>query len=241
VSVLGEHAIAYEIKNLADEDSRKSAIRTLKAFGKTAIPQLVDVLGDQSRNAYAAILLSEIGEPAIPALLNALSDETKKSFAAIALNEMGKEKNGTLKIIIPSLIDTLYNKNPRTRAIAGVTLLNFGVSNLEPFIPNLINALGNVDASPFAANVLIGIGKPVVGPLSSFESDENKQIWVNNIIQEISKKDPTLKMPTNTNEKPTAILSQTFNQVKKQKFCRYCGSALTENSLYCSNCGKKVE
>ncbi len=132
-----DRSIAYEIKNLADEDSRASAIRMLKTIGKAAIPQLINVLGDPSRNAYAAILLSEMGEPAIPALLDALGDDSKKTFAATALNEMGKTKNNTLPIIISGLIDTLSNKSPQTRAIAGVTLLNFGGPSLEPFIPNL--------------------------------------------------------------------------------------------------------
>ena len=236
-----DRSIAYEINNLADEDSRASAIRMLKTFGKAAIPQLINVLGDPSRNAYAAIILSEMGEPAIPALLNALSDDSKKTFASAALNEMGKKKNNTLTIIIPGLIDTLTNKSPQTRAIAGVTLLNFGAPTLEPFIPNLIKVLGNVDASPFAANVLIGIGKPAVGPLMNVVSDESKQEWVNTILQEISKKDPTVKMPAKTSEKSTTATTPTLNQVQKPKFCKYCGGSLTANSVYCSQCGKKVE
>jgi len=236
-----ERSIAYEINNLADEDSRLSAIRTLKAFGKTAIPQLVNVLGDPSRNAYAAIILSEIGEPAITALLNALSDDSKKTFASVALNEMGKKKNNTLKILILGLIDTLTNKNPQTRAIAGVTLLNFGAPTLEPFIPNLIKVLGNVDASPFVANVLIGIGNPTIGPLMNVVSDESKQVWVNAILQEISKKNPTINMPAKTSEKSTTAPTTTLNQVQKPKFCKYCGGTLTANSVYCSQCGKKVE
>jgi HEAT repeat protein len=241
VSGFGERAIAYEINNLADEGARMSAIRTLKAFGKEAIPQLINVLGDPSRNAHAAIILSEMGEPAIPALLNALSDDSKKTFASAALNEMGKKKNNTLTIIIPGLIDTLTNKSPQTRAIAGVTLLNFGAPTLEPFIPNLIKVLGNVDASPFAANVLIGVGKPAVGPLMNVVSDESKHEWVSTILQEISKKDPTIKMPAKTSEKSTTAPTPTLNQVQKPKFCKYCGGSLTANSVYCSQCGKKVE
>lgn len=239
VSGFGERSIAYEINNLADEDSRISAIRMLKTFGKVAIPQLINVLGDPSRNAYAVIILSEIGEPAIPALLNALSDESKKTFASTALNEMGKKKNNTMKIIIPGLIDTLTNKIPQTRAIAGVTLLNFEAPTLEPFIPNLINVLGNVDASPFAANVLIGIGEPTVGPLMNVVSDESKQEIVNAILQEISKKHPTIKIPVKTSEKSTTTPTPTLNQ--KPKFCKYCGASLAANSVYCSQCGKKVE
>jgi HEAT repeat protein len=236
-----DRSIAYEINNLADEDSRASAIRMLKTAGKAAIPQLINVLGDPSRNAYAAILLSEIGEPAIPALLDALGDDSKKTFASAALNEMGKKKNNTLTIIIPGLIETLSNKSPQTRAIAGVTLLNFGVPSLEPFIPNLVKLLGNVDASPFAANVLIGIGKPAVGPLMNVVSDESKQEWVNTILLEISKKDPTVKMPAKTSEKSTTVPTSTLNQVQKPRFCNYCGGSLTANSVYCSQCGKKVE
>ena len=236
-----DRSIAYEINNLADEDSRASAIRMLKTFGKAAIPQLINVLGDPSRNAYAAIILSEMGEPAIPALLNALSDDSKKTFASAALNEMGKKKNNTLTIVIPGLIDALTNKSPQTRAISGVTLLNFGTPTLEPFIPNLIKVLGNVDASPFASNVLIGIGKPAVGPLMNVVSDESKHEWVNTIIQEISKKNPTIKMPATTSEKSTTAPAPTINQVQKLKFCTYCGSSLTATSVYCSQCGKKVE
>ena len=239
MSGFGERAIAYEINNLADENARMSAIRTLKAFGKVAIPHLINVLGDPSRNAYAVIILSEMGEPAIPAILNALSDDSKKTFASTALNEMGKKNNNTLKTIIPGLIDNLTNKIPQTRAIAGVTLLNFGVPNLEPFIPNLINALGNVDASPFAANVLIGVGEPAVGPLMNFVSDENKKEMVNAILQEISKKHPTIKIPVKTSEKSTTTPTLTLDQ--KPKFCKYCGASLAVNSAYCSQCGKKVE
>jgi hypothetical protein len=236
-----DRSIAYEINNLADEDSRASAIRMLKTIGKAAIPQLINVLGDPSRNAYAAILLSEMGEPAIPALLDALGDDSKKTFASAALNEMGKKKNNTLTTIIPGLIDTLTNKSPQTRATAGVTLLNFGAPILEPFIPNLIKVLGNVDASPFATNVLIGIGKPAVGPLMNVVSDEGKQEWVNTILQEISKKNPTIKMPAKTSEKSTAAPTPTPDQVQRLKFCKYCGGSLAANSVYCSQCGKKVE
>ena len=236
-----DRSIAYEINNLADEDSRASAIRMLKTFGKAAIPQLINVLGDPSRNAYAAIILSEMGEPALPALLDALSDDSKKAFASTTLNEMGRKKNNTLTIIILGLIDTLTNKSPQTRAIAGVTLLNFGAPTLEPFIPNLIKLLANVDASPFAANVLIGIGKPAVEPLMNVVSDESKHEWVNTIIQEISKKTPTIKMPAKTSEKSTTAPTTTISQVQKPKFCTYCGGSLTATSVYCSQCGKKVE
>jgi HEAT repeat protein len=241
MSGFGERAIAYEINNLADEEARMSAIRTLKAFGKVAIPQLINVLGDASRNSYAAILLSEMGEPAIPALLDALSDDSKKTFASAALNEMGKKKNNTQAIIIPGLIDTLTNKNPQTRAIAGVTLLHFGAPALEPFIPNLIKMLENVDACPFAGNVLIGIGKPAVEPLMNVVSDDSMQELVNSILQEISKKNPTIKMPAKTIGKSTTASTTTFKQVQKPKFCKYCGCSLTENSVYCSQCGKKLE
>jgi HEAT repeat protein len=239
VSGFGERAIAYEINNLADESTRMSAIRTLKAFGKAAIPQLINVLGDPIRNTYAVIILSEMGEPAIPALLNALSDDSKKTFASTALNEMGKKKNNTLKIIIPGLIDTLANKIPQTRAIAGVTLLNLGAPTLESYIPNLINVLGNVDASPFAANVLIGIGEPAVKPLMDVVSDESKQEMVKAILQELSKKHSTIKIPIKANEKSTIAPTPTLNQ--KPKFCKYCGTSLAANSVYCSQCGKKVE
>jgi HEAT repeat protein len=236
-----DYSISHEINNLADEDARTSAIRMLKTFGKVAIPQLINVLGDPTRNSYAAIILSEIGEPAIPALLNALSDDSKKNFAAAALNEMGKKKNNTLSIIILGLIETLTNKNPQTRAIAGVTLLNFGAQTLEPFIPNLIKVLGNVDGSPFAANVLVGIGKPAVEPLMNFISDESKQEWVNSILQEISKKNPSIRIPANTIEKSVTTSPPVLDRVQKPKFCKFCGDSLTENSVYCSQCGKKIE
>jgi hypothetical protein len=187
------------------------------------------------------IILSEMGEPAIPALLNALNDDSKKTYASTALNEMGKKKTNTLKIIILGLIDTLTNKIPQTRAIAGVTLMNFGAPTLEPFIPNLIDVLGNVDAGPFAANVLIGIGKPVVEPLMNVVSDESKQEMVNAILQEISKKNPTIKIPVNHIEKSVNAPTSTLIQVQKPKFCKFCGGSLAANSFYCSQCGKKVE
>jgi hypothetical protein len=182
-----------------------------------------------------------MGEPAIPALLDALGDDSKKTFASAALNEMGKTKNNTLTIIISGLVDTLSNKSPQTRAIAGVTLTNFGVPTLEPFIPNLVKVLGNVDASPFAANVLIGIGKPAVGPLMNVVSNEGEQEWVNTILLEISKKDPTVKMPVKTSEKSTTAPTATLNQVQKSRFCKYFGGSLTANSVFCSQCGKRVE
>jgi hypothetical protein len=213
----------------------------LKTAGKAAIPQLVNVLGDPSRNAHAALILSEVGEPAIPALLDALSDELKKTFASAALSEMGKTKKNTLPIIISGLIDTLSNKSPQTRAIAGVTLLIFGGPSLEPFIPNLVKLLGNVDASPFAANVLIGIGKPAVGPLMNVVSDESKQEWVNTILQEIAKKDNTVHIPTATIQPAKPVPNTNTSQSPKPKFCKHCGASLTSNSVYCSQCGGKVE
>jgi membrane protease subunit (stomatin/prohibitin family) len=97
-----------------------------------------------------------------------------------------------------------------------------------------------VDASPFAANVLIGIGKPVVGPLMKV-ANESEQEWVNTILLEISKKDPTVKIPAKTSEKSTNAPTSTLNQVQKPSFCKYCGSALTANSVFCSQCGKRVE
>jgi HEAT repeat protein len=235
----GDYAIANEINNLANEDSRMGAIRMLKTFGKAAIPQLINVLGDPSRNAHAALILSDIGEAAIPTLLDALSDDSKKTFASAALNEMGKKENKTLSIIIPSLIEALADKSPQTRAIAGVTLLNFGELALEPYIPTLINKLGNADAGPFAANVLISIGKPAVGSLVKVASDEGKHELVNAILQEISKKDKTVQIPIETSQK--AIPGPTLTPNQSPKFCKYCGASLTPNSVYCSQCGKKVE
>jgi hypothetical protein len=101
--------------------------------------------------------------------------------------------------------------------------------------------LGNLEASPFAANVLIGIGKPAVGPLMNVVSNESEQEWVNTILLEVSKKDPTVKMPTKTNGKSTTTPTSTLNQVQKPKFCKYCGGSLTTNSVFCSQCGKRIE
>lgn len=241
VERMRNYSIAAEIKNLADEERRASAIRTLKAFGEPAVPFLIDVLGDPSRRAHATIVLSEIGEPAIPALLDALSDDSKKSFASVALNEMGQKKNKTQTIIIPRLIDALADKNPRTRAMAGATLLNFGAPALEQFIPALINSLGNMDASAFAAQVLIGVGKPAVGPLMNVASDESKQELVSNILQEIAKKDNTVIIPVTASQKTAPAPGPTLHQSPKPKFCKYCGASVTPDSVYCSQCGRKVE
>lgn len=144
-------------------------------------------------------------------------------------------------IIIPRLIDALADK--RKQGIAGVTLQNFGVPALEPFIPSLINSLGNmdVDDSAFAAKVLIGIGKPAVEPLTNAVSDESKQEWVSTILQEIAKKDNTVHIPVTISQKTMPISSPASNQSLKPKFCKYCGASLTLDSAYCSQCGKKVE
>jgi HEAT repeat protein len=238
---LVERQIAIQITYLTDEEERVGAMRTLKGFGKRAIPFLIDVLGDPSRRAYSTIILSEIGEPAIPALLDALSDDSKKSHASAALIEMGNKKNKTQTIIIPSLIDALADINIKKRAIASVTLQNFNASALEPFIPSLINSLGNVDASAFAAQVIIGIGKPAVGPIMNVVSDESKRKWASTILQEIAKKDNTVQIPVTTSQKTTPVLSPTLNQSPKPKFCKYCGASLTPNSIYCSQCGRRVE
>ena len=241
VERMRNYSISTEIKNLADEDGRMSAIRTLKTFGEPAIPFLIDVLGDSSRNASAAIVLSDIGEPAISALLDALSDDSKKQYASAALNQMGKKKDKTQTIIIPRLIDALADK--RKQGMAGVTLQNFGATALEPFIPSLINSLGNmdVDDSAFAAKVLIGIGKPAVGPLMNAVSDESKKEWVSAILQEIAQKDNTVHIPVTITQKTTPAPSPTPNQSPKPKFCRSCGASLTLDSAYCPQCGKKVE
>jgi HEAT repeat protein len=238
VERMRNYSISAEIKNLADEDGRRGAIRTLKAFGEPAIPFLIDVLGDQSRSGYAVIILSEIGEPAIPALLDVLSDNSKSGYASAALNEMGKKKNKTQMIIIPRLIDALADKGKQ--AIASVTLQNFGAPTLEPFIPALINNIGNVDASLSAAKVLIGIGKPAVGPLMNAASDESIQELVNIILREIAKKDNTVPIPITVSQKQP-IPSSTPNQSPKPKFCRSCGASLTLDSAYCPQCGKKIE
>ena len=238
VDRMRDYSISSEIKNLADEDGRKNAIRTLKAFGGAAVPLLIEALGDPSRNTYAALVLSDIGEPAIPALLDVLSDDSKSGYASAALNEMGKKKNKTQMIIIPRLIDALADG--RKQATASATLQNFGASTLEPFIPALINNIGNVDASVFAAQVLIGIGKPAVGPLMNAASDESIQELVNIILREIAKKDNTVPIPITVSQKQP-IPSSTPNQSPKPKFCRSCGASLTLDSAYCPQCGKKIE
>ena len=239
MSGFGERAIAYEIKNLADEDSRDSAIRTLKAFGKAAIPQLVDVLGDPSRNAYAAVILSDLGEPAISSLLSALGDDSKKSFASAALKEMAKKKSNTQPTIILDLIGALYDKRPQTRAIAAVTLQSFGSNTMEPYIPKLIDALANPDAAPFAGNILIGIGKPVVEPLRKV-TDENRREIINTIIGKIAETDNTIPHQTPSNKNTTPIPTAPESPAPIPKFCSTCGAQLTSTSIYCSQCGKKV-
>jgi len=239
VERMRNYSISTEIKNLADEEGRMSAIRTLKAFGEPAIPFLIDVLGDPSRSAYAAIVLSEIGEKAIPALLDVLGDNSKSGYTSAALNEMGKKKNKTQMIIIPRLIDALADG--RKQAMASATLQDFGAATLEPFIPALINNIGNVDASLSAAQVLIGIGKPAVEPLMNAASDESIQELVNIILREIAKRDNTVQIPFTVSQKQTPIPSPTPNQSPKPKFCRSCGASLTLDSAYCPQCGKKVE
>jgi HEAT repeat protein len=244
-----DNSIANEIKNLADEEARNSAMWTLRGYGIYAVPALIDVLADPSRRAYATVVLSEIGEPAIPALIGALGDDSKKSYASVALEEMGKKKSKTQRIIIPRLIDALADKNPHTRAMAGATLQNFGAPALEQFIPSLINSLGNADAGAFAANVLISIGKPAVGPLQNAFSDEGKQEWASAILREIAKKDNTVHVPVATSQKTTPVPAPTPNQSPKTDFCKYCGASLTHvielksipNSAYCSQCGRMVE
>jgi len=129
--------------------------------------------------------LSDLGEPAISSLLSALGDDSKKSLASAALKEIAKKKSNTQQTIILGLIGALYDKRPQTRAIAAVTLQSFGTHTLEPYIPKLIDALANPDAAPFAGNILIGIGKPVVEPLRKV-TDENRREIINTIIGENS-------------------------------------------------------
>ena len=236
-----DNSIANEIKNLADEEARNSAIWTLRGYSKYAVPALIDVLADPSRRAYAAVVLSEIGEPAIPALIGALGDDSKKSYASVALEDMGKKKSKTQTIIIPRLIGALADENPHTRAMAGATLQNFGATALEPFIAFLTRSLENANAKEFAALVLAGIGKPVPQPPTSPVSGENKQEIASNTLHEISKKDDTVHTPAAISQETTSIPRPTPNASPKPKFCKYCGASLSSNSSYCSQCGKKVE
>ena len=234
-----DYSISSEIKNLADEDGRKSAIRTLKAFGGAAVPLLIEALGDPSRNTYAALVLSDIGEPAIPALLDALGDDSKSAFASVALTEIGKKKDKGKATIIPSLIDALADE--RKQAIATAALKNFGTPALEPYIPALISNIGNVTASESAARLLIGIGKPAVGPLLNASSDARIQDLVSIILREIAKADSTVHMPAPASQRKTPAPSQTITQSPRPRFCKYCGTSLTSDSVYCPQCGRKVE
>lgn len=236
-----DNSISNEIQNLADEKARNSAMWTLKGYSKYAVPALIDVLADPSRRAYATEVLSEIGEPAIPALIDALGDGSKKSYASVALEEMGKKKRKTQTIIIPRLIDVLADKNPHIRAIAGATLQNFGATALEPFVPSLTRSLENANAKEFAALVLAGIGKPVPQPLTNPVSGENKPEIASNTLHEISKKDDTVHTNVAISQETTSIPSLTPNPSQKPKFCKYCGSSLSSDSAYCSQCGKKAE
>ena len=236
-----ERQIATLIANLADEKERADAMHTLKGYGPRVIPFLIDVLGDPSRMAYATIVLSEIGEPAITALLDVLGDDSKKYNASAALLEMGKKKTKTQKTIIPRLIDALADTNIRKRAMAGVTLLNFGAPTLEQHIPSLIDSLGSANAGAFAGNVLVGIGKPAVVPLMNAVSDESKKELVTNILQEIAKKDSTVRIPVAVSQKTKPVPSPTPNQSLRPKFCKYCGASLTPDSVYCPQCGRKIE
>ena len=236
-----DNSIANEIKNLADEEARNSAMWTLRGYGKYAVPALIDVLADPSRRAYAAVVLSEIGEPAIPALIGALGDDSKKSYASVALEDMGKKKSKTQTIIIPRLIGALADENPHTRAMAGATLQNFGATALEPFIPSLTSSLENANAKEFAALVFASIGKPVSQPPISPASEENQQEIASNTLHEIAKEDGTVQLPAAISQETTSVPSPTPNRSPNPKFCKYCGSSLSSDSVYCSQCGKRVE
>lgn len=234
-----ERQIATNITSLADDDERTSAIHTLKGFGKRAIPSLIAVLGDPSRGVYAAIVLSEMGEPAIPALLDALNDDSKMVYASRALLEMGKKKEKTRPIIIPRLIDALADKNESVRVIAGVTLGEFGAPALEPFVPALEKSLGNVNARVYAAKVLEGIGKPAVVSVPNPVPVESRQRPESPHLQETVREDKTGPDPTPTQQRTMPVPDA--NQSPKPKFCRHCGAPLATDSVYCSQCGKKVE
>jgi hypothetical protein len=154
---------------------------------------------------------------------------------------MGKKKTKTQKTIIPSLIDALGDTNIRKQAMAGVTLLNFGAPALEPYIPSLIDRLRNTNAGAFAGNVPVGIGKPAVVPLMNVVSDESKKGLVTSILQEIAKKDSTVRIPVAASQKTTPVPSPAPNQPLRPEFCKYCGVSLTLDSVYCPQCGRKIE
>jgi hypothetical protein len=233
-----ERWITNQINDMGDKTKRIQAVRNLKQIGKPTIPYLIEVLGDPDREAFAALLLSEIGEPAIPALLDVLSDDSRSTYASVALNEMSKDKPKTQTIIIPGLIDALVDE--RKQVIAILTLQNFGISALEPFIPILINYLGNKSAGASAAKSLIDIGKPAVGLLMNITSDNSKQGLPTYILQEIAKKENTVQIPITT-KKASPVQNIDFGQPSKPNFCKYCGASLTQINTYCSQCGRIVE
>lgn len=235
-----DNAIANEIKNLANEEARLSAMHALKGYSKYAVPALIDVLIDPSRGAYAAVVLSDIGEPAIPALIDALGDDSRKSLASAALSEMCKKKSKTQTIIIPRLIDALADKEPGTRAMACAILKDLGAPALEPYIPSLTSSLGNADANEYAALVLTSIGKPVPKSSMNAVSHESKQEIASNTLNDIVKKDSSMHIPVTASQNTTPIPSPTINASPKPKFCKYCGASLAPDSAYCSECGKKV-
>ena len=89
--------------------------------------------------------------------------------------------------------------------------------------------------------MLVGIGKPAVAPLVNAVSDESKKELVTNILQGIAKKDSTIRIPDAVSKKTTPVPSPTPDHSLGPKFCKYCGASLTPDSVYCPQCGRKVE
>ncbi len=116
-----------------------------------AIPSLALLLNDTNYTQAAQIALSGMGSNAIPIFTNAFANTNQiiRESAIWGLVEMRTNAES----ILPLLIASLQDANPRIRRTAVISMLLVGTNQPAWVIPELINALEDSDRNVSVATI----------------------------------------------------------------------------------------
>jgi HEAT repeat protein len=162
----------------SDQGVRREALLALGEIGPdaaSAVPQMIVALDDQlsAVRAAAAFALGKLG-PAAKSAIGPLEKKTKdqdpllRTISVWSLVHIEPQSSSFRAMVIPILLESLQNKNPRVRSAATHALGDLH-SNDERVIPALIVALK--DSEPSVSEVAVGaladLGEPAVAALNS--------------------------------------------------------------------------
>lgn len=141
--------------------------------------------------------------------------------------------------------DNKNSHSPKHFLVFKILGILFLIASIAGIVISFIN-FGNFDSNAFMIGGVIGSFGFVLGIIflyiGFFPAISKLSVKTAKYVQEINK-DDLQTIARNSADISKDAITKTAKAVKngleETKFCKYCGEAISKDSVYCSKCGKK--